>query len=286
MYTTVRALRGRKGEYLMDLVVQNINGTAKVSTSHRGLKIVRVDSLGSERDFVWIVNDVRLCPKKGDLLLFSGIDMRMPIVRRRQSDVMITVLSFSPEVFVADAGLIGLFYTKLPEHRLIRAGAIPDAEYEFQRLEAELRNNTGLEFCDSAALCHARLLLIALCRGLGFRPDDSLSPGSHIGEIAAYIGSHFTEKLTLNSAARALGISSSLLSKEMNRRLGVSFSEYVRRLRVNSVIEMMSGRGVGVMEAAYESGFTSMQGFYKTFRDITGMNPSEMLKSRENGVKN
>lgn len=281
MLKKFRQLNDSHGELLISLVRQNIHGAADVPSTFEPLRIVRVDSLGHEDDFVWIVNGFKHKPRPGDLMLFSSIDMRMPVVRNIPSDVMITVISLAPRVFVDDTGLIELFYTKDSAHRLIRAGTIAEADREFRLLISELSREDCIE---SAVLCRAKLLLFELCRGLGFSPGSSVS-GTHIGEITAYIGRHFTEKLTLSGAAKALGISPSLLSKEMNIRLGISFPEYVRRLRVNNVINLLSGHEIGVMEAAFDSGFTSMQGFYKTFREITGAAPREMLKSGENIAK-
>lgn len=277
MLKNLRQLNNSHGELLINLVRQNIHGAADIPSTNEHLKIVRIDSLGHEDDFTWIVNGIQHKPCPGDLMLFSSIDMRMPVVKNIPSDVIITVVSLAPRVFVDDTGLIELFYTKDSAHRLIRAGTIAEADREFKLLIGELSREDCIE---SAVICRAKLLLFELCRGLGFSHGSNVS-GTHIGEITAYIGRHFTEKLTLSGTAKALGISTSLLSKEMNIRLGISFPEYVRRLRVNSVINLLSSHDIGVMEAALDSGFTSMQGFYKAFREITGVTPREMLKSGE-----
>ena len=281
MYNIIKHVPARDGKTLMALTGQNITGNASAPGTYEDLRVVRVDSLGHEPDFIWDINGFHHKPHPGDFILLSGIDMRMPILSHKNSDVMITVLLLSPRVFVGDSGFVGLFYTRDPSHRHIRAGTIPEAEREFSLLEKEL---TRPDFIESAATCRARLLLVELCRGLGFTPGQSVV-GSHIDEITAYIGRHFTEKITLDSTAKAIGISQSLLSKEMNVRLNISFPEYVRRLRINNVLDLISSRGMSVTNAAFESGFTSMQGFYKTFREITGTSPLEMLKSRENTAK-
>ena len=275
MYTANKYLRDPNNHVIMSFLKQNIKGNPDKPETYREPRIVRIDSLGHEKNFVWTINGCRYSPKPGDFILFSGIDLRIPIVRHSPSDVMISTLILSPGVFIDDSGLLGLFYTKDPARRLIRAGTLPCVEREFGLLEDELMRPD----CNpTAAACRAKLLLIELCRGLEFSPGQDRN-GSHIAEITAFIGKHLATRLTIDNVSKALGISPSLLSKELNLRLGVSFPDYIRRLRVNNVISLLSSRNINVMDAAFESGFSSMQGFYKTFREITGTSPREMLKS-------
>ena len=254
----------------------NISGMSDTAISFSDLRIVRIDSLGDEKNFSWIINGLEYRPDKGDILLFSCIDLRLPVVSKTPSDVRITVLNLPRDVFFEDPEYIGLFYSDKPEHKLIRAGTIPPAEQEFAAAENELTRPDGIR---RAAVFHAKLLLIELCRAL-CTDSDFRSP--HIGEITSYICRNFTKRISITDTAREIGVSVSLLSKEMNRDLGVSFPEYVRRLRVNNVLSLLSGRKMNVTEAAFASGFSSMQGFYRAFHEITGKSPREMLKSGEN----
>lgn len=263
---------------LIKLREQFVAGGISKACAYESLRVTRIDSLGGEDGFEWLVNNRRYRPKEGDYLLFSGIDLRMPIVTRCPSEVRITVLSFEPLSIFPHTGLAGIFYSD--GEKLIRAGEAPAVAELFSRAADELKR--GDRYSEIAASALVVLLCAELCRHFGYEPDGrrfGQSGGDKLGEIVAYLGEHFSEKLTIVSAARQLGISQSQLSKLMNNLLGVSFPEYVRRLRVANVIRLTREEGKGVLESALESGFGSVTGFYKTFRALTGSSPTEMLKS-------
>ena len=74
--------------------------------------------------------------------------------------------------------------------------------------------------------------------------------------------------------AKAVHTSSCYFCKLFRRATGLTFTEYVVRVRLESVKEMLLKPHVRVSEAAYAAGFQSLSQFNRTFRRIEGESPS------------
>jgi AraC-like DNA-binding protein len=273
----INTLHSDNGKIFIQVREQYISGD--MMRSYDSLRIVRIDSIGNEPNFGWIINDKRYSPQEGDYLLFSGVDLRMPIISERPSTVRITVITFEPLTIFPHTELIGFFFMKnRTRHHILKNESKTVAESFNKVIEEIYRGDRYSKIAASSALL---MLIVELCRTIGYmvkpnaNPIYSQSSCELIGNIISYISLHFSEKLTVGSVAKTFNISESMLSKLMNGIFGVSFPEYVRRLRVNNVVRLIREKNMRVLDAAVESGFTSVAGFYKTFREITGTSPTD-----------
>ena len=87
--------------------------------------------------------------------------------------------------------------------------------------------------------------------------------------------------LTLNKLAKRIGIHYNHLSRIINERFSLSFSNYINSLRVEEakkrlVSEEYAGRNIS--DIFYDVGFYSKSTFNTAFRKFTGMSPSEFRK--------
>ncbi len=83
------------------------------------------------------------------------------------------------------------------------------------------------------------------------------------------------EGLTLEEAARALGESPSAISHRLKRNLGMSFSEYLGRLRVDKAKEMLRRTALPATEIARRVGVRDQSHFSKLFKKFEGVTPVE-----------
>lgn len=84
--------------------------------------------------------------------------------------------------------------------------------------------------------------------------------------------------LTLPTLADALGVTPHMLSQILNVRVGRSFFAYVNAYRAEALKEALAdpGRsGRGVLELAFEVGFSSKSTLNSSFKKHTGMTPTE-----------
>lgn len=251
-------------------------------TTYESLRITRVEDTDGDDNFEWLINGRTYKPKRGDFVLFSGIDLRMPIIRRRPSRVKINILMFESSLLFPNTELAGLFYSDSCPHNLILAEQADSLNRLFDKVIGELEHNDC--YSRPAITASLTLLMVELCRLTNYDPNNtpSQSDTELIGKIVAYTGEHFTERLTVASVAHRFGISGALLSNLTRRLVGSGYPEYVRRLRVYNVMRLVSEQGRSILQAAIESGFSSVAGFYKAFHAITGASPTEILKSGGN----
>ncbi len=90
----------------------------------------------------------------------------------------------------------------------------------------------------------------------------------------AYIAEHLSEDITLGDLARAACTSTYYICKLFKRHVGVNFTEYVSRLRVEKAKELLARPHLRISEIAFEVGFQSLTHFNRTFRSVTGEAPT------------
>ena len=89
-------------------------------------------------------------------------------------------------------------------------------------------------------------------------------------------------KLSLRDVAEHLGISTNHLSQVINENLNINFFDFVNSYRVAMMKKKMRDPANGhltFLGMAYDSGFNSKSSFNNTFKKMTGLTPSEYLKS-------
>jgi AraC-like DNA-binding protein len=89
-----------------------------------------------------------------------------------------------------------------------------------------------------------------------------------------YIADHHASELSLGHVARAVNMSAFYFCKSFKKATGLTFTEYLARIRVEKVRNLLLNPHKRVSEAAYEAGFQSLSQFNRVFRRIAGESPS------------
>ncbi|MDR0426677.1 MAG: PocR ligand-binding domain-containing protein [Clostridiales bacterium] len=97
----------------------------------------------------------------------------------------------------------------------------------------------------------------------------------HLSNAIAYILANYGEELTLTAVAKAVYVSGCYLSHLFREEMGVTFSDYVCRVRIDKAKEMLKERGVKIQEVAGRVGFYDANYFAKMFKKMTGATPKE-----------
>jgi AraC-like DNA-binding protein len=94
----------------------------------------------------------------------------------------------------------------------------------------------------------------------------------------------FTDNnLTLFKLAEQLDISENKLSQVINTQSRCNFFEFINKYRVDLVVEKMKSHeheNITLLGLALDSGFNSKASFNRAFKKVTGLTPSEFLRSR------
>lgn len=101
-------------------------------------------------------------------------------------------------------------------------------------------------------------------------------PRGVAGRAVRLIRERFSEDLSLEDVAQAIGASPSHLSRMMMRELGQGFSECVARVRVGKAKQLLD-QGYSVKESSILVGYRDQAYFARVFRRVEGKSPGEYL---------
>jgi AraC-like DNA-binding protein len=92
---------------------------------------------------------------------------------------------------------------------------------------------------------------------------------------------YLNPNLNLSLMAQHTGIAQKTISSVLNQHLQKSFNEYVNHYRVEAIktkLQEESANNLTIAGVATECGFNSQATFQRTFKELTGMSPSEFRK--------
>jgi two-component system response regulator YesN len=96
-----------------------------------------------------------------------------------------------------------------------------------------------------------------------------------IRKAVDYVRRHYQNDLSLADAARDAGVSASYLSRLFKEECGIGFAEYLNRFRVERAKRLIADGEMKLKEIVQNVGFNNYNYFFKVFKEITGMTPSE-----------
>ncbi|MEG0753200.1 MAG: response regulator [Angelakisella sp.] len=99
-------------------------------------------------------------------------------------------------------------------------------------------------------------------------------------EALCYIREHFTEQLSLSQISDKVYLSESYLSRRIKKALGMTFVEYVTKLRMEKALEYLSAPNPVIGEIATQLGYSDYRYFSGCFKRYTGYSPSEFVKKK------
>lgn len=92
--------------------------------------------------------------------------------------------------------------------------------------------------------------------------------------ILDYIRRNLSPALSLGELAKEFGYNRTYLSEMFTERLGVTFTEYKKKLYIRRACVCLSRPHASVADVAAHLGFGDMRYFSRVFKDVMGMSPS------------
>ena len=108
--------------------------------------------------------------------------------------------------------------------------------------------------------------------------EEPGGPDLVYNEITAEIFTHFHEPLTAKAIASHHGMSESAFSRWFQKKGGIRFSEYLRRIRLEYAREQLLETESNVADIAFQCGFSNLSVFNHSFRDFYNMTPRQMRR--------
>lgn len=95
-----------------------------------------------------------------------------------------------------------------------------------------------------------------------------------IEQAKQFISEHQGEELTLGQVAQAVNTSAFYFCKMFKQATGLTFVDYLARVRVEKVKNLLLNPHKRISEAAFEAGFQSLSQFNRVFKRIEGESPT------------
>ena len=106
-----------------------------------------------------------------------------------------------------------------------------------------------------------------------------------VASAVRYLEVHFMEPVTIEKVAESLGKSANYISSLFKRETGISFTDYLLRLRMEEACRLLQNTGMPIKKVAEQVGYSDYVYFSKLFRKHLGVLPAITEKKGINNRK-
>ncbi len=97
--------------------------------------------------------------------------------------------------------------------------------------------------------------------------------------LREYVEQTYSEPISLGNAASIAALESSYFSTYFRAKVGITFTQWLRQVRIEKAMELMKASDFSITHIAYKVGFGDQQTFGRAFKKHTRMTPMEFKKS-------
>ena len=119
------------------------------------------------------------------------------------------------------------------------------------------------------------ILLSDIFENIKMIKRDGTTELNTIEKILLYINENLTTPINATTISNDMGLSTSYLSHLFARELKMSLPTYLTRQRLSHACDMLKTTQKTVTDIAYETGFSSLRTFLRSFQSYYGMTPTE-----------
>jgi len=94
-----------------------------------------------------------------------------------------------------------------------------------------------------------------------------------------YVEQSYSGPIPLEKAAGIAALESSYFSTYFRAKVGITFTDWLRQVRIRKAKKLMKASDFSITEVAYEVGFGDLRTFERAFKKHTRMTPREFKKS-------
>ena len=97
--------------------------------------------------------------------------------------------------------------------------------------------------------------------------------------IIRYTADNLSEKSILGSISAEVNFSVSYLSQKFKEKMGITFSEYLKRMRINEACRLLANTNKKIIDIASLLGYADIKFFNKIFKSHLGVTPRDFRRS-------
>jgi len=113
---------------------------------------------------------------------------------------------------------------------------------------------------------------------IALQEEEAESPFAR--RARAYILANQADPIDLAKVAQAMHVSTFYFCKMFKKATGLTFTEYLGRVRVEKAKNLLLNPHLRISEIAYDVGFQSLTHFNRVFRQVVGESPTEYRESK------
>ena len=121
-------------------------------------------------------------------------------------------------------------------------------------------------------------LLILTMRKIYFDPNSGLGD-SFSDRVLKYLHSHYMNDITLADVSKGLNYSPTYLSMKFKKELGISFSKYLQKTRIEQSMRLLVHTDKPIEEIAADVGYRDIKTFYILFKSFSNSSPAKFRKN-------
>lgn len=188
----------------------------------------------------------------------SGVELCEEI-RKNNSDIELVIMSGYKEFEYAQKAIrYGVF------DYLLKPTTYNDLDTLFNKLKLHYKNKkyklTGNDLTDNVDYHYTHL----------------------VDTIKTYIKENYHSDISLEDVAKHVSMNSAYLSRFFKQQTGCNFIDYLSKVRINQAKELLQDNTIKVYEVCNMVGYKNTRHFYKIFKQIVGLTPSEFRNSISN----
>ena len=234
------------------------------------------------------VNGQEYMMKPGDIIIFNNVEAHG--WKLMGEDMKLLVMIFSPEFVAEKLSVFDSEYLKPFVERgsnfKNRIGSEELVSHEIRKGIREIyaewqQQKEGYPLMIKANILRILTMLIRTYQDeskSGEMLKEKKSAMKRLEQAISYIDHHYSEKITLDEVAAAAYMSSNYFSSYFRKVTGISFSEYVTRIRISHARELLRDTDKSVTEIAMECGFHNISNFYRLYKKQEGKSPRDEKK--------
>jgi len=102
---------------------------------------------------------------------------------------------------------------------------------------------------------------------------------SRLQRVKEHVDEYYSEEISLEKAAGIAATEKTYFSTFFRQKVGITFTDWLRRLRVAKAIEILKTRNQSICDIAFEVGFGDLRSFERAFKRYTNLTAREFKKS-------
>ncbi len=102
---------------------------------------------------------------------------------------------------------------------------------------------------------------------------------SRLQRVKEHVDEFYSEEISLEKAASIAATEKTYFSTFFKKKVGLTFTDWLRRLRVAKAMEIMRTRNQSICDIAFEVGFGDLRSFERAFKRYTNLTAREFKQS-------